>query len=37
MSLKDLSKEELETMGYDEIAYLILEEVGKKMKLLDLF
>lgn len=37
MSLKDISKEELETMGYDEIAYLILEEAGKKMKLLDLF
>lgn len=37
MSLKDISKAELETMGYDEIAYLILEEAGKKMKLLDLF
>jgi len=37
MSIKDLSKEELETMGYDEIAYIILEEAGKKMKLLDLF
>ena len=37
MSLKDITKEELETMGYDEIAYIILEEAGKKMKLLDLF
>lgn len=37
MKLKDLSKEELETMGYDEIAYLIIEENGKKIKLLDLF
>lgn len=37
MSLKNMSKEELETMGYDEIAYLVLEEAGKKMKLLDLF
>ncbi len=37
MSLKDISKAELETMGYDEIAYLILDEAGKKMKLLDLF
>jgi len=37
MSIKDITKEELETMGYDEIAYLILEEAGKKMKLLDLF
>ncbi|MBE6156600.1 MAG: DNA-directed RNA polymerase subunit delta [Firmicutes bacterium] len=37
MSIRDISKEELETMGYDEIAYIILEEAGKKMKLLDLF
>jgi len=37
MKLKDISKEELETMSYDEIACLILEESGKKMKLLDLF
>ena len=37
VTLKDIAKEELETMGYDEIAYLILEESGKKMKLLDLF
>ena len=37
MNLKDISKEELETMSYDEIAYLILEQYGKKMKLLDLF
>ena len=37
MNLKELSKEELETMSYDEIAYLILQDSGKKMKLLDLF
>ncbi len=37
MDLKDLSKEELETMSYDEIAYLVLKSSGKKMKLLDLF
>jgi len=37
MSIKEMSKEELQTMGYDEIAYLVLEEAGKKMKLLDLF
>ena len=37
MKLKDIAKEELQTMGYDEIAYLVLEESGKKMKLLDLF
>ena len=35
--LKDIAKEELETMIYDKIAYLILEESGEKMKLLDLF
>ena len=37
MKIKDIAKEDLQTMGYDEIAYLILEESGKKMKLLDLF
>lgn len=37
MKLKDLTNEELQTMAYDEIAYLILEETGKKIKLLDLF
>jgi len=37
MKLKELTQEELQTMAYDEIAYLILEESGKKMKLLDLF
>ena len=37
MSIKELTKEELKTLAYDEIAYLILEEAGKKMKLLDLF
>ena len=37
MNLKDIPKEELETMGYDEIAYLILEKNGKKMKIIDLF
>jgi len=37
MKLKDLSKEELETMSYDDIAYLILESSGKKTKITDLF
>lgn len=37
MNLKNISKEELETMGYDEIAYLVLENYKKKMKLYDLF
>ncbi|MBE6159205.1 MAG: DNA-directed RNA polymerase subunit delta [Firmicutes bacterium] len=37
MKLKNLSKEELESMSYDEIAYKIFEEENKKMKLPDLF
>lgn len=37
MKLKDLSKEDIEAMSYDEIALLILQESGKKMKLQDLF
>ncbi len=37
MNLKDIPKEELETMGYDEIAYLVLENNHKKMKIIDLF
>lgn len=37
MKLKGITKEELETMSYDDVAYLILKEKGKKMKLIDLF
>ena len=37
MKIKDLSKEELETMGYDDIAYRIIQEEKKKTKLPDLF
>jgi len=37
MKLKDISQEELELMNYDDIAALILEETGKKMKIFDLF
>lgn len=37
MKLSKLSKEELESMGYDDIAYKIFEEEKKKMKLPDLF
>ncbi len=37
MKLKDITKEELELMGYDDIAYLILQEEKKKMKINDLF
>jgi len=37
MKLKDISKAELESMNYDDIAYVILSENKKKMKLNDLF
>lgn len=37
MKLKDIPKEELELMGYGDIALLILQENGKKMKLRDIF
>lgn len=37
MKLKELTTEELECMPYDEIAYLILLESGKKEKLLNLY
>ncbi len=37
MELSKLSKEELETLGYDDIAYLLLKEKNKKMKIIDLF
>lgn len=37
MKLKDYKKEDLELMGYDDIAFIILEESKKKMKINDLF
>ena len=33
----NLTQEELVTMSYDDVAYVILESVGKKMKTPDLF
>lgn len=33
MRISDLSKEELETMNYDDIAYIILNEEKTKMKI----
>ena len=33
----ELSEEELETMNYNDIAHLVLETNGKKMKIIDLF
>ena len=37
MKFKTVSKEELETMPFDDIAYIILKEKGKKMKINDIF
>ena len=37
MKLNEIPKEELELMGYDDIAALVLQESGKKMKLIDIF
>ena len=37
MKLSDIPKEELEAMNYDDIAYIILNEEKKKMKINELF
>lgn len=37
MKLNEIPKDELELMGYDDIALLVLQEKGKKMKLKDIF
>lgn len=37
MKLNEISKEELELMGYDDIALFVLQENGQKMKLRDIF
>lgn len=37
MKFKTVSKEELETMPFDDIAYIILKEKGRKMKINDIF
>ena len=37
MKLKDISKEELEMMGYAELAEIVLNENKKKMKIADIF
>ena len=37
MKLKNISMEELETLPFDDIAYIILKEKGKKMKISDIF
>lgn len=37
MKLKDLAKEDLEAMSYDDIAEMILRETGKQFKINELF
>ena len=37
MKFKTISKEELELLPFDDIAYIILQEKGKKMKIQDIF
>lgn len=37
MKLKDLTKAELEAMSYDDIAFMILTETNKQMKINELF
>lgn len=37
MKIKDLTKEELENLSYDDLAFMLLEESKKKMKIIDLF
>ncbi len=37
MKTKKLTKEELENMSYDDLAYVILKDNGKKMKIQTLF
>ena len=37
MKLKELSKDELETMSYGELSELVLNDNGSKMKIVDIF
>ena len=37
MKIKTVNEEELMNMSYDDIAYIILKEYGKKIKITDLF
>lgn len=37
MKLKTVTEEEIETMSFDDLAYTILKEKGKKMKIADIF
>lgn len=37
MKLKDLTKEDLDTMSYEELAQLILSDANAQMKIIDIF
>ena len=37
MKFKTVTQEELETLSFDDIAYIILKEKGKKMKITEIF
>lgn len=37
MKIKEMSKDELEVISYDDLAYMILVETNKKFKITDLF
>ena len=37
MKLKTIKEEEIETMSFDDLAYVIIKEKGKKMKTADIF
>ena len=37
MKFKTVTQDELETLSFDDIAYIILKEKGKKMKINDIF
>lgn len=37
MKIKDLKKEDLDVISYDDLAYMILSESKRKMKISDLF
>lgn len=37
MKLKTITEEEIETMSFDDLAYVILKEKGKKMKISEIF
>ena len=37
MSIKNLTKEDIDTLSYEELAYLIIQDKHSKMKIIDIF